>query len=56
MIPVKQRKMWSLLPQVLSFGFMGSFVTADFTSKVVKPSLGMENLGFVSTHAIRRGL
>lgn len=44
---LKQRKMWSLLPLVLSTGFMGSFVTADFTSKVVKPSVGMENLGFV---------
>ena len=39
--------MQALLPLVLSTGFMGSFVTADFTAKIVKPALGVENLGFV---------
>ena len=41
------RKMQALLPLVLSTGFMGSFVTADFTAKVVKPALGENNLGFI---------
>lgn len=41
------RKMQALIPLVLSTGFMGSFVTADFTSQVVKPALGEANLGFI---------
>jgi MFS family permease len=44
---LRARKMQALLPLVLSTGFMGSFVTADFTALVVKPALGENNLGFI---------
>lgn len=40
-------KMLWLLPLQGAGGFMSSFITADFTARIVKVSLGEANLGFV---------
>ena len=45
---VRQPKMWLLLPYLLSSGLMYGFITDEFTKNIVKPSLGEDNLGFVS--------
>ena len=46
---VLQPKMWLLLPYLLSSGLMYGFITDEFTKNIVKPSLGEDNLGFVSS-------
>ena len=47
LVLVRQSKMWSLLPFLLSSGLLWAFVIDDFTSKVVKPNLGEDTLGFI---------
>jgi len=39
--------MYALLPYLLSSGLIWAFVIDDFTSKIVKPTLGVQNMGFV---------
>ena len=44
---LRERRMYMILPLVVSSGLLSGFVTADFTRSVIVPSLGFDSIGFV---------